>query len=49
MAAMVRQVDAPIIQEIKAEKSLRWIVPDEAHVLLLVLRPLSWFCQSVAS
>lgn len=28
---MVRQVDAPIIQKSKAEKSLRWIVLDEAH------------------
>ena len=28
---MVRQVDAPIIQQSKAEKSLRWIVLDEAH------------------
>ena len=28
---MVRQVDAPIIQRSKAEKSLRWIVLDEAH------------------
>lgn len=28
---MVRQVDAPIIQQSKAQKSLRWIVLDEAH------------------
>ncbi|EPO4529323.1 DEAD/DEAH box helicase, partial [Enterobacter hormaechei] len=28
---MVRQIDAPIIQQSKAQKSLRWIVLDEAH------------------
>ncbi|MDH1169162.1 DEAD/DEAH box helicase [Pantoea agglomerans] len=28
---MVRQIDAPIIQQSKAKKSLRWIVLDEAH------------------
>lgn len=28
---MVRQIDAPIIQQSKAQKSLRWIILDEAH------------------
>lgn len=28
---MVRQIDAPIIQQSKSQKSLRWIVLDEAH------------------
>ncbi|WP_380179971.1 DEAD/DEAH box helicase [Kalamiella sp. sgz302252] len=28
---MVRQIDAPIIQQSKIQKSLRWIVLDEAH------------------
>ncbi|MCV5991106.1 hypothetical protein OFO94_34120, partial [Escherichia coli] len=28
---MVRQIDAPIIQRSREEKSLRWIVLDEAH------------------
>src|SRR5690606_28113558 len=28
---MVRQIDAPIIQKSRQEKSLRWIVLDEAH------------------
>ncbi|WP_353249257.1 DEAD/DEAH box helicase [Salinisphaera sp. T31B1] len=28
---MVRQVDAPIVRKSRAEKSLRWIVLDEAH------------------
>ncbi len=45
---MVRQVDAPIIQEIKSGKMVRWIVLDEAHTTL-VLRPLSWLYSSVAS
>ncbi len=31
---MVRQVDAPIIQQSKAQKSLRWIVLDEAHTYI---------------
>ncbi|PPX99574.1 DEAD/DEAH box helicase, partial [Cronobacter sakazakii] len=28
---MVRQIDAPIIQQSKSQKTLRWIVLDEAH------------------
>lgn len=28
---MVRQIDAPIVQKSKEEKSLRWIILDEAH------------------
>lgn len=31
---MVRQVDAPIIQQSKKQKSLRWIVLDEAHTYI---------------
>ncbi|MEO1955612.1 MAG: DEAD/DEAH box helicase, partial [Gammaproteobacteria bacterium] len=31
---MVRQIDAPIIQKSREEKSLRWIVLDEAHTYI---------------